>query len=206
VELQNGGCVGCLKHFPGLGASRVDSHEELPLVPIEDSELRSVDLLPYKRLLQTGIVHSVMVAHAAYPNVGLQEISPGGKLLPSSLNGRFINELLRTELNFDGLVITDDLEMGAIVKNHGVGEACKMAIVAGADMLAICADPERIREGHAAVLSAVRSGEISGERLEATLARIARAKSLLAEPMAFDSRRLGELSDAIARLTLELEQ
>jgi beta-N-acetylhexosaminidase len=173
---------------------------------ISDDELRSVDLLPYERLLRRNIVQSVMVAHAAYPNSRLQETDAGGKLLPSSLNVRIITDLLRNELQFDGLVITDDLEMGAIIKNYGIGEACKMAISAGADMLAICADTERIREGHDAVLSAVRSGEISEERIEVSLSRIGRAKTVLIEPVPFSESRLGELSDSIARLNLELEQ
>jgi hypothetical protein len=81
-----------------------------------------------------------------------------------------------------------------------------MAISAGADMLAICADTERIREGYGAVLSAVRSGEISEERIEVSLSRIGRAKTVLIEPLPFSESRLGELSDSIARLNLELEQ
>lgn len=204
-NLQNGGCLGCVKHFPGLGASEVDSHEELPEVKVSEGELRSSDLIPYQRLFERNLIHCVMVAHAQFPNTGLQDKAQNGKLLPSSLSGKIIEELLRAELRFDGLVITDDLEMGAIVKNFGIGDACVAAINAGADMLAICADPDHIGEGYEAVLKATESGEITRERLDKSLERIASAKSLLLEPLPFNSQRLAELSDSVARLNGELK-
>jgi len=202
-ELQKGGCLGCVKHFPGLGATQVDSHEELPTVNVDERELRSIDLAPYARLIADGVVHSVMVAHAAYPNTGLQEQTADGKLLPSSLSKRVITGLLREELGFDGLVITDDLEMGAIVKNFGVGEACVMAVEAGADMLAICADEDRIVEGFESVLRAVESGRIDETMVSDSLTRIHAAKALLREPVDFDTVRLAQLSDSIGRLKNE---
>jgi beta-N-acetylhexosaminidase len=116
-----------------------------------------------------------------------------------------ITGLLRTELQFDGLVITDDLEMGAIVKNYGVGEACIMAIDAGADMLAICSDADRIKEGFDSVLKSVRAGRITDDRIDQSIKRIAVAKSLLQAPLQFDAQRLAELSDAVERLSDELK-
>jgi beta-N-acetylhexosaminidase len=107
-------------------------------------------------------------------------------------------------LGFDGLVITDDLEMGAILKNFGIAEACVMAVEAGADMLAICADAERINEGFAAVLNAVKSGRVTEDRIDESLARVAAARVLLQEPLPFDQQRLAELSDAVERLKDEL--
>lgn len=202
--LQEGGCVGCVKHFPGLGASEVDSHEELPLVNIDETELRSVDIAPYRNLLDRGLVHSVMVAHAAYPNVRLQEVDQSGKLLPSSLSGNIINGLLRNELRFDGLVITDDLEMGAIVRNYGIGEACNLAIEAGVDMLAICAGVDAIYEGFASVLESVKAGRIAESRIDLSLERIFRLKSQLHAPLSLDIKRLEELSDSIADLNKRL--
>ncbi len=199
--LQSNGVVGCLKHFPGLGASVVDSHEELPSVEIDDDTLRTVDLLPYRAIPD---VYSIMVAHAAYPQSRLQEISESGKLLPASLSKTMVTSLLRTELNFNGLVITDDLEMGAIVRNYGIGEACVMALEAGCDMLAICAEPEAIRQGYAAVASAVSDGRLSPDRLDASLERIARVKSMITPPPEFDNDRLDELCDAIRALDLTL--
>jgi beta-N-acetylhexosaminidase len=203
--LQQNGCLGCLKHFPGLGAAEVDSHEELPTVNISESELRSKDLYPYTELISSGDARAVMVAHAAYPQVNLQETDQNGKLLPSSLSKNIISSLLRGELGFDGLVITDDLEMGAIVKNYGVGDACRMAVSAGADMLAICADPEAIRDGYHSVLDSVRGGSITEDRIDQTLERIGIAKDRLADPLAPDIERLRELSDVIAEFIDHLE-
>lgn len=204
-ELQKNGCLGCVKHFPGLGASEVDSHEELPLVSVTKQEFQSVDLLPYRELLALERIHAVMVAHAAYPKLDLQEKDQNGKLLPASLSHGFVTQLLRSELGFDGLVLTDDLEMGAILKNYGVGEACKLAFAAGVDMLSICAAPDAIHEGYSALLKAVRSGEISEPRINESLVRIAVAKKRLKDPLSFDQARLDELSLAIADLNDRLK-
>ena len=200
--LQKGGIVGCLKHFPGLGAASVDSHEELPQVEITDDEFENIDLVPYKELLKNA--YAVMVAHAAYPRLPLQETDQNGKLLSSSLSANFINTLLRGRLGFDGVVITDDLEMGAIVKNYGIGDACKMAVNAGVDMLAICADPARVREGYSAVLKAVMDGEISENRIDKSLERIATLKEKLELPLSFEPERISELSDKVAALNASL--
>ncbi len=199
-NLQAGGCLGCLKHFPGLGASEVDSHEELPIVYLTREELYEVDLLPYRRLIPTKKVHAVMVAHASYPRFDLQETDENGKLLPSSLSYNIVTKLLREELEFEGLIITDDLEMGAIVKNYGIGEACKMAVAAGVDMTAICAAPEAIVESFKAVLEAVKNGELSETRIDESLRRIAHLKSLLSEPPPFDAARLQTLSNESVNL------
>lgn len=196
--LQTGGCLGCLKHFPGLGASVTDSHESLPTVFLSETEFTNTDLFPYQQLFKTGQAHAVMVAHAAFPLIDLQETDQKGRLLPSSLNGKFVTELLRRTLGYEGLVLTDDLEMGAILKNYGVGEACKMAVLAGQDMLAICADPEAVREGFAAITKAVADGEISIERIDESLRRIAAVKSLISESLPFDPPRLQALSQEIA--------
>jgi beta-N-acetylhexosaminidase len=134
----------------------------------------------------------------------LQERDENGKLLPSSLSTNFISTLLRGRLGFDGLVITDDLEMGAIIKNYGIGDACKMAIGAGDDMLAICASPDVIREGYKAVLTAVRGGAIDEERLNVSLHRIDRVRWQLSKPTTLDIDRLGEISKEIAAFSAEL--
>lgn len=205
-RLQVGGITGCLKHFPGLAASRVDSHEELPSVDISESEFNSKELYPYRTMLPSSEVRAIMIAHACFRDHRLQETDQNGKLLPSSLSYNFVTHLLRDELGFDGLVITDDLEMGAIVKNFGIEDACKMAVMAGADMLAICAEPDAIRRGFQAVLSAVNDGVIPIDRVEKSLKRIAHAKAELSDPIEFDNRRLEELSSDIAELNAHLNR
>ncbi|MBA3601086.1 MAG: hypothetical protein H0W45_07545 [Acidobacteria bacterium] len=199
-NLQYNGCLGCLKHFPGIGASQTDSHEELPIVYLTGDELFEIDLFPYRRLLPTKTVHSVMIAHASFPRFDLQETDNNGKLLPSSLSFNIVTKLLREELGFQGVAITDDLEMGAIVKNYGIGEACQMAISAGVDMLAICANTNSIREGFNSILDAVKTGDISESRIDESLRRISHLKSLMKPPLPFNAKRLQILSDEIVKL------
>jgi beta-N-acetylhexosaminidase len=198
--LQDGGCLGCVKHFPGLGASQADSHEDLPIVNLTREDLFATDLFPYRKLFKSTQVHAVMVAHASYPWFDLQETDANGKLLPSSLSFNIINNLLRRELDFQGLVISDDLEMGAILKNYSIGDACVMAINAGVDMVSICGDANAIRKGFTAVARAVKTGEIKETRVEESLKRIAQVKSLIQPPLPLDTARLQILSREIAEL------
>lgn len=202
--LQKNGCLGSIKHFPGLGATEVDSHEELPCVNLKNEEFNSLDLYPYKEFFKTEKVHAVMIAHAAFPNLDLQEFDQNGKLLPSSLSFNITTKLLREHLGFDGLALTDDLEMGAILKNYGIGEASKMAVKAGQDLLLICNDSNAIREGFYAVLNAVKSGDIAESRVNNSLQRIAVVKNLMELPLDFDKNRLDELSKEIADLKEKL--
>ena len=202
-ELHDNDIAVSLKHFPGLGGSEVDSHKELPRVSIEREEFEDTDLVPYKALLEDA--DSIMVGHAVYPNVGLQEPDQNGKLLPSSLSPAIISNLLRGELGYDGLVLTDDLEMGAIVENYGIGEACILAIEAGADMLAICASAEAISEGHDAIRAAVDAGRISDDRIDESIARISSLKAKITDPLPFNDDELDSLSNAIGELNARLQ-
>lgn len=202
-SLQNKQILGCLKHFPGIGASVTDPHEELPIVNLNRVDLFKNDLVPYQKLLAE--THCVMIAHAAYPNFDLQERDQNGKLLPSSLSFNIVTKLLRQEIGFQGLVVTDDMEMGAIVKNYGMGEACKMAFKAGIDMFLICANPEAVREGFQAMTEAVKNGEISEREIDESLQRIAVYKNLMQPPVAFDKNRLAELSERIKHLNEKLK-
>lgn len=199
-SLQKKGCLGCLKHFPGLGATEVDSHEELPSVNLDFETIYEIDLYPYREFFKTDLVKAVMTAHAAFPFLDLQESDQNGKLLPSSLSFNFSTKLLRSELGFDGLTITDDLEMGAILKNYGIGQACRMAIEAGQNMLAICNRPEAIFEGFETVLRLVQKGEIAESMIDVSLQRIASVKNLIKPPLPFDKNRLVKLSEEISDL------
>jgi beta-N-acetylhexosaminidase len=130
----------------------------------------------------------------------LQEKDQNGKLLPSSLSFNFSTKLLRSELGFDGLAVTDDLEMGAILKSYGIGQACKMAIQAGQNMLAICNRPEAIFEGFEAVLRSVQTGEIPEDLINGSLQRIAAVKNQIKPPLPFDKNLLTALSKEISDL------
>ena len=199
--LQNGGCLATIKHFPGYGATEVDSHEELPQVNLSLEELFEKDLVPYQRFIAEKEIFAVMIGHAAYPKTDLQEKDSDGRFLPSSLSYNFVTKLLREELKYQNLVLTDDLEMGAIVKNYGMGEAAKMAIKAGNDQLLICANVSAINEAFDAVNQAVESGEISLERIEESLKRIEKIKSKLSPPLAFDEHRIEEISLKVKQLS-----
>jgi Beta-glucosidase-related glycosidases len=207
--LQSQGVFGCLKHFPGIGAGEVDSHDELPTVPLSREELIAKDLAPYIELFlhrkdEEDRVHAVMVGHGGYPKIDLELDTIGGHLIPASINRNIVNKLLREELGYKHLVLTDDMEMGAILKHFSIEDAAKKAFAAGEDMILICANPEAIRKSYKAMIEAFRNGEFSSERLDESLNRIAEIKSLLKPPHEFDPKRLGELSDEIARLNENL--
>ena len=205
VELQRKSILTSLKHFPGLGAAKVDSHEELPVVDILDQEIQQIDLFPYRHFIAEKTVDAVMVAHATYPDTRYQVKDSLGRGVPSSLNKSILTELLREEMGYSGVVITDDLEMGAIVRNYGMSEACTMAIHAGADMLAICAGEDNIRDGCRAILISVESGEISEARIDESIGRILDLKARLVQPLEFDISRLAELSVEIQDLKHSLK-
>ena len=198
--LSENGVIGCLKHFPGLGASRVDSHSELPIVEIDRETLQSVDLLPYRRLLARRDNAMIMTAHCSYPNAGLQGNDADGSLIPASLDRRVLEDLLRNEIGFRGLAITDDLEMGAVTRNFGIGEACRRAVLAGADMLAICASSDAVRTGFEVISEAADSGIIPTSRLAQALERIDILAQSTSPSAQFSLDELEEISSEIREL------
>jgi beta-N-acetylhexosaminidase len=204
--LQGAGCLGCLKHFPGIGAGEVDSHEEMPVVQLSHDDLIAQDLAPYIELFQRrdDRVRCVMVSHGGFPNIDIREEITGGLLEPASLNYNIVTKLLRQELGYKHLVITDDLEMGAILRHYDIGDAVVKAALAGEDMLLICATPDTIRRGHQALLAAARDGRLSEARLHESLHRIARTKAIVEEPLPLDLDRFKELSDQVLKLNSKL--
>jgi beta-N-acetylhexosaminidase len=204
--LQGEGCLGCAKHFPGIGAGEVDSHEEMPIINLDHDALIAQDLAPYIELFQRedNIVHAVMVSHGGFPKVDLRHGTAGGRLIPASINPQIVTKLLREELGYTGLVVTDDLEMGAIARHYEIEETVRLAIEAGEDMLLICARPDLIRRGFASLLQAARDGVLSEERINASLERISHFKTLIQPPLPFEAARLGELSEQVAALNRKL--
>src|SRR5262244_40602 len=154
--LQGTGCLGCLKHFPGIGAGEVDSHEEMPVVRLTHDDLIAQDLAPYIELFQRrdDRVRCVMISHGGFPNVDIREETTGGLIEPASLNYNIVTRLLREELGYKHLVVTDDLEMGAISRHCEIEDAVVRAFDAGEDMMLICANPDTIQRGYRALLAA----------------------------------------------------
>ncbi|HEV2765566.1 MAG TPA: glycoside hydrolase family 3 N-terminal domain-containing protein [Pyrinomonadaceae bacterium] len=204
--LQNTGLLGCAKHFPGIGAGEVDTHEEMAIIELSHEDLMAQDLAPYIELFQRedNMVRAVMVSHGGFPNIDIHRGTAGGRLIPASINFNIVTRLLREELGFTGLVVTDDLEMGAIARHSEIEEAALRAIQAGEDMLLICARPDLIRRGREALLRAARTGELSEERINASLERIAAYRSQTQPPLPFDASRFQQLSDEVAALNRKL--
>jgi beta-N-acetylhexosaminidase len=217
--LQRGGIVGCGKHFPGLGGSSVDSHRRLPVVKHTWEEIFERDLVPFMDLLfhRPGErLHSLMVSHAAFPEVSefLQawfrrtgQLPPLGSVhqLPATISGNVVMRLLRQALKFDGLVITDDMEMGAVVQTLSVAEASLRAIQAGSDMILICEKEANFVAARDAIVKAVEQGELSLEALDQAGERIDRVLKLASECETFDGAEFETASRDIAELKRALK-
>jgi beta-N-acetylhexosaminidase len=204
--LQGTGCLGCTKHFPGIGAGEIDSHDEMPIIKLSHDDLIAQDLAPYIELFQRedNMVHAVMVSHGGFPNIDLETGTAGGRLVPASINPEIVTRLLREELGYDGIVVTDDLEMGAIARHYEIEETVRLAVEAGEDMMLICARPDLIRRGFESLLQAARDKVITEDRIDASLRRIAAFKSLAQAPLQFDAARLAVLSEETAALNRKL--
>ncbi len=205
--LQATGCLGCLKHFPGIGAGEVDSHIEMPLVPLSHDDLLAQDLAPYIELFQRADdrVRMVMVSHGGFPNIDIKKGTTGGLIEPASISPSIVTKLLRQELGYKHLVVTDDLEMGAIAKHTEIEDASVRAFLAGEDMLLICATPETIRRGYRALLKAAREGSVSEKRIQASLKRVAATKALVKPPPSLDMEKYERLAEEIRQLNATLE-
>ena len=204
--LQGTGMLGCLKHFPGIGAGEVDSHEEMPVVHLSHDDLIAQDLAPYIELFQRrdDRVRCVMVSHGGFPNINIKEGLTGGLLEPASLNYNIVTDLLRKELAYKHLVVTDDLEMGAIARHCEIEDAVVRAMKAGEDMSLICASPEKIRRGYHGLLAAAKAGRIPENRMKQSLDRIARTKAIVQPPLPLDLERFQQLSDEVLQLNAKL--
>lgn len=170
--MQSGGLKTCAKHFPGHGNTHVDSHHDLPSTNLNYEDLKRVELIPFKALIEGG-VDAVMCAHIA-----LREVDPN--FLSASLSPIVIKQILQNDLGFKGIVLTDDLLMGAISKNLSYGEAAIQAFLAGNDILLFTnytpGQIERVRtalrEAHQALVDAVRTGRIVEEELNQRVNKI----------------------------------
>jgi beta-N-acetylhexosaminidase len=165
--LQDAKVVACGKHFPGHGDTNADSHKELPVVDAPRERLEAVEFPPFRRAAAAGIA-TMMTAHVLYRSLDDQ--------LPATLSPGIITRLLREQMGYDGVVLTDDLEMHAIVDHYGPGDAAVRAVLAGCDVLLICKERDREVAAFEAVEKAVASGTIDMARLDQSVARIQRVK------------------------------
>lgn len=158
------------KHFPGHGDTATDSHLDLPVIPHSLERLSELELVPFQSAIQAG-VDGIMSAHLRIPAYDAQ--------YPATLSPAILTKLLRQDLSFEGLVVTDALVMGAIAKHYGANEAAVLAVEAGADILLMPVDAEGAIQ---AIIEAVHQGRISRDRIQASCQRIFQAKQKLSPP------------------------
>jgi beta-glucosidase-like glycosyl hydrolase len=169
--LREAGVLTCMKHFPGHGATSLDSHFTLPVVEADRNTLDDRELEPFRHLAaQDAPPEMVMTAHVAYP-----ALQRGG--VPATLSPSVLQGVLRRELGYRGLVVTDSMEMKGITGRYGPEKAAVEAILAGADLLLYALDPDMAKAAYEAVQEAVRSGKISEERLNLSVDRAIRIRN-----------------------------
>lgn len=162
------GVAACVKHFPGHGATRLDSHHTLPEVDAPREFLLARDLPPFRAAIDGGIP-MIMTAHVAYP-----AFDPTGD--PATLSPEIVTGLLRQELRYDGVILSDDMEMEAVAAFGDPGSVALQAIEAGVDMLLYARDREMAAAAVARVAQALRRGEVSVERIAQSVIRLARLR------------------------------
>ncbi len=164
---EDAGILACGKHFPGHGDTDTDSHFALPRISHDRARLDAVELVPFRAAINAGLA-AIMTSHILFPALD--------EALPATLSPVILTGILRQELAFDGLLITDDLEMKGVADGWGAPEAAVLAVLAGADILLCCHTWETQRAIQQALLSAVQSGRITQARLDQSLRRIQTAK------------------------------
>ena len=183
---KNNYVMATAKHFPGHGDTATDSHLNMGTITGDRARLESVELVPFKAAIAAG-VDSIMTAHLAVPALAPPD-------LPATLSPAILTNLLRNELGFKGLVITDALEMRGIANGFSTGDACVRALEAGADTLLMPSDPEAAVN---AVVKAVESGRLSRARIQDSVVKILAAK----EKLGLDRKRFVDveaISEVIA--------
>lgn len=155
-EIEKAGLRACGKHFPGHGSTSEDSHLSLAVVAKTKAQLLKEDLLPFINNLPA--LSSVLIGHIWLPEIDKEP-------LPASLSSNIISVLLKEELGYKGLIVSDDMLMKGLTNQYGLGEACVLGILAGLDLLLVCGTIDETIEAHATIVQAVKSGRITQERL-----------------------------------------
>ena len=155
--LQESGVAACGKHFPGHGDTSQDSHFDLPRLPHPIQRLEQIELPPFRAAVQAGVA-MIMTAHVVFEPIDAD--------YPATMSARVLDGILRQEMGFDGVIISDDLEMKAISANFGIAEVVTRGANAGVDLFAICHDTDLQNRAIDALLGAVQRGEVSRERIE----------------------------------------
>ena len=174
--LQDNGVAACGKHFPGHGDTSVDSHLDLPLVEHPPDRIRRVECVPFRAAIRADVAF-IMTAHVLVPALDQER--------PATLSPRIVQAVLRDELGYRGVILSDDLEMKAIAQSYEVPEAAVQAVMAGCDALLVCSGDADVQAATLeALVHAVEDGRIAYKRIEDALTRLRRAKErFLAAPV-----------------------
>ena len=165
--LQSENVISVIKHFPGHGDTEVDSHIELPIVSKNMKELQALEFIPFQNALKSG-ADVVMIGHILLPEIDANK--------PSSISNVVITKILREQLKYEGVVMTDDMTMKAILDNYEIGEAAVEAVKAGNDIVLIAHDYEKVQRAIQAILEAVQNEEIKVEQIDRSVERILQLK------------------------------
>ncbi|MCM3758488.1 beta-N-acetylhexosaminidase [Sporosarcina aquimarina] len=165
IEKEN--VIPVVKHFPGHGDTSVDSHLELPKVNKTLQQLKQLELIPFKKAIEAE-ADVVMIAHILLPQLD--------KTYPASMSAPIITDLLRKQMNFNGLIMTDDMTMKAITNYYGIAQAAVQSVKAGSDIILIAHDPAEAISVIEALKAAVASNEISEQRIDESVMRIIKLK------------------------------
>ena len=163
--IQDNGIIACAKHYPGHGNTSVDSHTSLPIIEGSIQELMDTEFFPFRKAVESG-VKMIMTGHIALPSID-------STLLPASHSPLITKKILRDDWGYDGLIVTDGLEMGALTKSSWAGESAIRAVEAGSDILLL---PINVEKTISSIVSAVNSGRLSIDRINRSIERIWNAK------------------------------
>ena len=154
------------KHFPGIGKTDVDLHADTSVVPVSKETLLNEDTKVFVDLFKQSKpnTYAIMVSHAMYPQIDAEH--------PSSLSKAIITDWLRKDMGYNGVVVTDDMDMGALAKHYTFGDMAVQSILAGSDILLVCHEYEHMQEAYNGLMKAVKDGRISKERLDESVKRI----------------------------------
>lgn len=192
--IQSEGVVSVVKHFPGHGDTSTDSHLQLPIVDKTLEELQSLELIPFSKAIDNG-ADVVMTAHILLPEID--------DSYPSTMSEAIITGLLREQLNYDGVVISDDMTMDAISNNYDIGNATVQSVKAGSDIILIAHEYKNVMDSIQAIKSAVKDGEISEESINKSVSRIiALKRKYELNDNRIELGNVGQLNDQIKQ-TLE---
>lgn len=165
--LQSQNVTPIVKHFPGHGDTSVDSHVGLPKVNQGLQHLRNFELVPFRKAIQNG-ADAVMIAHILFPKLDTDA--------PASMSKKIITDILRNDLNFEGVVITDDMTMGAITENYGIGKASVKSVNAGSNIILVAHQYNNVTKVIQALKTAVQNGDIPKEKINNSVSKIIQLK------------------------------